>query len=223
MSAKDPTKHVMAFLREWARKLSQERLLVTLGAVLVLAGFVLIGIGSYQRSAAYRSRIVSLRMAEIGELSTQAAYFTNVQVISNSREIFGVTVPFTQSKYVYSYDGVIKAGVDFSRITWTPDDCRRTVTVSMPPAYVTDIDVDENSLEVYNEAQSIFTPLTLSDIQASRQQMEIEAREQAVANGLLEAATANARALIEAFLKSETEMQDYAFNWIITEEEVHAP
>ncbi len=37
-------------------------------------------------------------------------HYTNVQVIDKWQELWGMQVPFTQSKYVFSYDGVIKAG-----------------------------------------------------------------------------------------------------------------
>lgn len=223
MSAKETILRWLSAVQGLPRRLTRQKLILIAAAAVFLTGVVMLGAATYQRSAAYRSRIVDLRMEAIGELSTQAAYFTNVQVISNSREIFGVTVPFTQSKYIYSYDGVIRAGVDFAGIDYTIDARRRTVTVSVPPARITAVSVDENSLEVYNEAQSIFTPLTLGDMQASRQQMELEAREQAIGNGLLESAAENARLLIHAFLQSDPALQDYEFIWPEAAEEVTAP
>lgn len=196
------------FLKE-----KKNRMLVALGTTMILLGIVCIGIGSWQTFNANRSRTVNLRMEDIGELSTQAAYFTNVQVISNSRELFGVTIPFTQSKYVYSYDGVIKAGIDFTKLAYTIDSNEKTITVYLPEAYITGVSVDEDSLVIYDESKNIFTPLKLNDIQSSRKQMEVEAIDQATANGLLIEATDNAKILIKAFLLSNPDLSDHKIMW----------
>jgi len=196
------------FLKE-----KKNRMFVSIGAAMILLGIVCIGIGSWQTYNANRSRIVNLRMEDIGELSTQAAYFTNVQVISNSRELFGVTVPFTQSKYIYSYDGVIKAGIDFTKLDHNIDSIAKVITVYLPEAYITSVFVDEDSLVIYDESKNIFTPLKLDDIQSSRKQMEIEAVEQAIANGLLLEAAENAKILINAFLLSNPTLSDHTILW----------
>lgn len=59
-----------------------------------------------------------LGFEDIGELSTQSAYTTEVSLIKDFRTIFGLEIPFTQSKYIYSYDVQMKAGLDFSKIPW---------------------------------------------------------------------------------------------------------
>ena len=184
------------FLKE-----KKNRIFVVIGTAMILLGIVCIGIGSWQTYNANRSRIVNLRMEDIGELSTQAAYFTNVQVISNSRELFGVTVPFTQSKYIYSYDGVIKAGIDFAKLAYTIDSNAKAITVHLPEAHITSV------------SKNIFTPLKLNDIQSSRKQMEVEAIEQATANGLLVEASENAKILIKAFLLSNPDLSDHEIVW----------
>ena len=166
---------------------------------------------------AMKSRTINLRMENIGELNTQAAYYTNVQVIRNAREVFGVEVPFTQSHYIYSYDGVIKAGVDFSQITAVENALEKTITVTMPRAAITSNDVDENSLEIYDESRNLFTPLTLTDLQSSRVLMEQEAEKTAVQNGLLAAADSNARLLLENFLLTDPAHADYQILFVEVE------
>lgn len=196
-------------------KSSKHRLELYLGIACIVIGIVVFGVGSLKVRDANRSRIINLRMENIGELSTQAAYFTNVQVISKSREVFGTVVPFTQSKYIYSYDGVIKAGIDFTQIAYEINSYKKTITVKMPQAHVTSVEVDEDSLEIYDESKNIFTPLKLADIQESRQQMEAEAVRNAIGNGVLDSAIENAKTIIQAFLQSDQELIDYEFIWII--------
>ena len=76
------------------------------------------------------NKLTRLGFEDIGELATQAAYCTEVNVTEGARELFGLTIPFTQSKYVYSYDVVIKAGLDFGEIDWTVGE--DTITVRLP-------------------------------------------------------------------------------------------
>ena len=77
---------------------------VTITLVFALVLLSSLGVWSVKATSAVRSRTVDFGLRNIGQLATQVAYYTNVQVISSNREIFGVTVPFTQSNYIYSYN-----------------------------------------------------------------------------------------------------------------------
>ncbi|MBR5232363.1 MAG: DUF4230 domain-containing protein [Clostridia bacterium] len=185
----------------------------------IFAAFILLlvfVIGTHTASTR-KSRIIDLRMENIGELSTQAAYFSNVQVISDSRELWGLTIPFTQSKYIFSYDGVIKAGINFKDVAHFINHTDKTITITLPPTYITSVSVDEDSLEIYDESRNIFTPLKLEDIRESRLLMEAEAVEQSKNNGLLSEAANNAKVLIQAFIFSNEAFADYSIIWNETE------
>lgn len=194
----------------------QKRLSTTL-IVLLLAA--LIGGALYfsvrGNGKTYQSNTVQFGLRSIGELATQAGYFTNVQTITGSRDVFGVTVPFTQSKYVYSYDGIVKAGVHFERIEVSVDETKKTVTVSLPHAEILDVTVDENSLVVYDESKNIFSPLKLGDIQESMVAMKAEVQNKAVGNGILQNAETNAETLITGFLSGAYPPGEYTvlFSW----------
>ena len=80
------------------------------------------------------SKTTKLGFEDIGELATQEAHCTEVNVTDRAKKLFGVKVPFTQSKYIYSYDVVVKAGIDFNKIKWSVND--KTITVEMPEAKI---------------------------------------------------------------------------------------
>ena len=108
------------------------------------------------------SRTVAFGLRDIGELVTQAGYFTNVQKQNEDQKLFGMSVPFTTSQYIFSYDGVVKAGLDFSKIEVQIDDANKLATVKLPKIEIFDISIDNESLKIYDESQSIFTPLHIS-------------------------------------------------------------
>lgn len=182
--------------------------IVALAAVVVIGGFFIV---DSQFTAS--SRTTRFGLENIGELATQAGYFTNVQVLSDAQTLWGWQVPFTESKSIFSYDGVIKAGVDFEKISYQADEKNHVVTVKIPEVKILSVQVDENSIEIYDERQSIFTPFTVEDFGKSRIAMEEEIISQAKTNGLMEQAQNNAQMLLKGFLSAQFDPTVYEFKF----------
>lgn len=159
------------------------------------------------------SRTTNFGLENIGELATQAGFFTNVQVIEDDVDVFGVHVPLTTSKYVFSYDGTVKAGINFEDVRYSVNELCKKVKITLPEIRIFSVDVDENSLEIYDERQSIFTPLSIEDVQASRIALEEEVRNQAIANDILKEAENNAKLLIQGFLSASFDPEVYTFEF----------
>ena len=162
-----------------------------------------------------KSETVQFALKDIGELATQAGFYTNVQMIKGSRQLFNIDIPFTENKYIFGYDGVIKAGLDFGDIDMDVHEEARIITVKLPSVKILSNDIDHNSLEVYDEVKNIFNPLKLSDVNLSLVEMEKQAEETAIANGLFENARANAEVLIRGFLSGAFDLGVYSlkFEW----------
>lgn len=184
--------------------------IVLIVVCVALISSISIGISSVVTA---KSRMVNFGLKDIGELATQAGHFTNVQVISGSRKIWGADIPLTQSKYIFSYDGVIKAGIDFEQIEVNVDDAARVITVKLPEIKILSSEVDPKSLQIYDETKSIFTPLSLSSVNMSLIEMDEEVREKAIGNGILENARTNAEALITGFLAGTFDLQKYSIQF----------
>ena len=168
------------------------------------------GVGSVSSSENQTTR---LGFEDMGELATQTAYCTQVSVTEASRELFGVTIPFTQSKYIYSYDVIIKAGFDFQEITYTVDQEAKTITVQLPQAKILSSEVDMDSFQVYHEAESIFRPITLEENNQALAALKQAAEENAVANGLLEQARANAETILNGFFGQAYDLDEYEIRY----------
>lgn len=200
--------HVGRSLAAWLCKAGKTQIiLLALAALLLVVGPI--AVLKIRSVSVLKSRTTNFGLKNIGELATQAGYFTNVQVISDSRELFGVTLPFTQSKYIYSYDGVIKAGVDFANIVVEPDEAAHTVTVTLPDIKILSIEVDQDSFQIYDESKSIFTPLELEKINQSFVKLKEEVQKTALANGLMESARANTETLVRGFLAGAFDLSIY--------------
>lgn len=156
-----------------------------------------------------KTRMTSFGLKDVGELATQSGYFTVVNVIDDSVELWGWTLPFTKSKYIFSYDGTVKAGLDFSQLEYKVNELTKEIEVVLPEVKILSVELQEDSLEIYDESRNVFTPLGLSDIQEARLRMVDEIQNRALENGLLEQATINAEKLISGFLSGQYDLNEY--------------
>ena len=159
------------------------------------------------------AKTTKIGFEDIGELDTQVAYCTVVDVIDDPREIFGVEVPFTKSKYIYSYDVVVKAGLDFEKMDWKETGGK--IKVKMPEVNVTDSYIDEKSGRIYHEEESIFSPITLEEQMLARAELVETGVNDAIANGLFDKAKENAEKMLASFFKQHDEYKDkeIVFEW----------
>lgn len=149
------------------------------------------------------SEMIAEELQAIGELATYEYLFTEVVSSSNTKTINGkFNSPFTTTSYVFSYDGVIKAGIDFTEIVVEKNDNAKRITVYLPNAEILSCDLDMDSFKIYDEKTSVFNKLTLSDVNASLVELEDSATEKALSRDILKKATDNAEKMIAQFLRS---------------------
>ena len=158
------------------------------------------------------SKTTKIGFEDIGELATQSAYCTEVNVMDASRELWGVTIPFTQSKYIYSYNIVIKAGFDFEEIEWDIKDT--TIKVKLPETRILSSEIDRDSFKVYHEDESIFRQISLEENNEALNEMVSRAEEDVIANGLFDNACDNAKTLIKGFFSQVYDMNEYEIVFI---------
>ena len=182
-------------------------------AIILICITIIAGMLVQNRKNKVESRTVAFGLRDIGERVTQAGYFTNVQKNNKDQKLFGVSVPFTTSQYIYSYDGIVKAGLDFSELEIQVDDANKIVTVTIPEVKIFDISIDNDSLKIYDESQSIFTPLHITDLNDAQKQLKEEVRQTAIDNGILEGAARNAKVLISSFLSGTLELKNYTIEF----------
>ena len=181
------------------------------GIILIIAVVCAIGFG-VKNYIVSDSKTTKIGFEDIGELATQTAYCTEVNVTDASRELFGMKIPFTQSKYIYSYDIEIKAGFDFTEIEW--DVNGSTIEVRLPEAKILSSEVDQDSLEVYHEDESIFRQISLEENNEAVAKLRETAVNDAIENGLLENARENAESILTSFFAEVYDMDEYKIVFI---------
>ena len=175
------------------------------GILIVL--IIVAGIIGLRKTIFSDSQTTKIGFEDIGELATQSAYCTQVNVTDSSRELFGAKIPFTQSKYIYSYDVVVKAGFDFEEIEWSKND--KTIEVKLPEAKILSSEIDLDSFKVYHEQESIYNQIALEENNEALAKLKETAEKDAIENGLLENARSNAETILTRFFGNEYDLDKY--------------
>lgn len=185
------------------KRFFMSKLMAGIIIVLVIAG-ILIGL---QKSVFFSNKTTKIGFEDIGELATQSAYCTEVNVTDASRKLFGFNIPFTQSKYIYSYDIVIKAGFNFEEIEWDIDET--TIKVKLPEVQVLSNDINMDSFKLYHEDESIFKQITMTENNDAIKTMKEKAEKNAITNGLLDNARSNAETILTGFFANAYDLEEY--------------
>lgn len=191
----------------WLAKMLVPKVILGCIVLALLAAAVL----SFKDNFTIRNKTTKVGFENIGELATQEYRGTQVNVTTASREMFGVEIPFTQSKYIYSYDVIIKAGYDFSAITWELTD--KTITVTLPEAKILESYVDPDSFELYLESESIFRPITMEENNQALSELQKGAETTAVEKGLMDNARKNAETILTAFFAQAYDLSEYTLTF----------
>lgn len=172
--------------------------------VIVLCG-LMIGAGYLAGRSSSNERqdlsavVVQNQISEIAELATVTYSYTELGQYESSKEFYGTKVPFTTNKFILTYDGVIKAGVDVGKAQI--EEKGGTITVRLPQAQVISHEIDENSVKVFDEKTSIFNQFTVEDYTAFYADQKKSVEEKAISKGLLTEARSQAVKEVTAALE----------------------
>ena len=158
----------------------------------------------------FQTKTTKLGLEDVGELVTQTAYLTVVEDTNEHKEFFNLfKIPFTESRQIFSYDIEVDASLDFSKITYNVNNSNKEINIKLPHCDIYKSTLNEESLKVYLDSNSIFSRIDLKEHNDALQKMKEQGIEDAKANGILDAADANAKKLIESFIKKNDAYKDY--------------
>lgn len=160
------------------------------------------------------SQILRDGVREVGVLETEEYYFTEVVSFSSIKKLWKIDLGITESSYLASYDGVVRAGVDLSGAEVVKDDDLKRITVTLPAAEIQGVDIDPESFQLYSEKAGLGNHISAEDFNNSLVELETTAREKAVARGLLERADGNARVLIRNLIGALVDLNAYSLEFV---------
>jgi len=164
------------------------------------------------REGEVTSTTIGASLGDIAELSVEEYVFSDVgKFDQEGLEVLGVRVPFTGRNFLVTYDGRVTAGIkDASLIDVHLAD--NAIEISLPNVEVLESHIDADSVKVYDQTMNPINQLRVEDVTGFIADREADAREKAIASGLLDRAGQHAEELARAHvtaLVAGTDMEDY--------------
>lgn len=170
------------------------------------AGAVLLLLLAFWLGALWRGReqqpvitsdLLGQQLQTVQELVSVEYHYTNMGKFENQVDFYGWKVPFTTKRFLVSYDGLIKAGVDLSGATVEVDEVQKSVTITLPESRILSHEIPEDSIQVFDETRNIFNPITIEDYTGFTRDQKAEVEQRAIDEGLLTGASEKAREAVE--------------------------
>ena len=154
--------------------------------------------------------IIEDGLKDMGFLITQEYYFTQVEEYSKSKKIAFWT---SKSSFTYSYDGVVEAGVDFSKIKVSVNEKTKTISIAIPDSEIHTVTVDENSFKEYDLDTKFWNPLKPKDFNNAQKEFKESAKANAINKGVLERADTQAETIIKNFVAQLIDVNEYTIEF----------
>ena len=168
-------------------------LCIALGCACFIGGRLSAGSGS--ETPRLDAVVLETQIRDISELASVTYTYTNMAQFESSNDFYGVKIPFTTKSFILTYDGTVKAGVDLDGAEVSVSGT--TVTITLPEAEILSHEIDEDSMEVFDEKTSIFNPFTVEDFTSFQSDQKAAMEEKALSRGLLAEARAKAVSSVE--------------------------
>lgn len=166
-----------------------------------------------ETKTAITAEVVEGQLRDVGELASEEYAYREVATFDSTKsvQIFGheLSLPLTQSRFIYSYEGTIRAGIDFAQIDAEVDESTKQIRVILPASRILSSELDETSFELYDEQNNIFNPFSVKDVNETNRALKENAERRALDGGLLERADANARTMVRSLLQNAWDLGEY--------------
>lgn len=144
------------------------------------------------------STVIMERVERLWEMSSNKYFYSNVLAFKDNLRIKDFQVPFTEKSYLIKYDGYLKAGINAEDMEILFNE-GKTIKIKLKNSKILDHVIDEKSVYVYDEKNSIFNNLSIKDIfnQLSEEKVNIESK--LVEKGFLIDTNNNIKIFLEEF------------------------
>ncbi len=152
------------------------------------------------------AQVVEDELKNISKLITEEYYFTQVETYEKETTIGPLA---SKARIIYSYEGLVTAGIDCENITVSQDDDQKVLTVTIPKATIQYVDIDFDSFKLFEEKQGFWSKIKLGDVNKSLAEFKASATQSAKDKGILEKADQNAELILTQALMTIQTTNEY--------------
>jgi hypothetical protein len=190
------------------------RMAVYISLGFVLAAFVMqkgCAVPLVEEKTAVSDTVIKNQLSACSKLVSTTYNYTKVGEYENSLQINGWTIPLTSKTFLLTYDGQMLLGTDLSEAIVHADDS--AITVILAPMEILSNTLDESSVEVWNEQNNLFNPISISDYTLFAAQEKEKAAQEVQSKAIWTAAEDNALEAVKQLLKTVYPEQTVTVSW----------
>lgn len=186
-----------------------------LAIALIVLGAFFFGAKSnlFKSETKVSSDLIKNQILSVKELTTLKYKYTNVGTFENQQEFYGVKLPFTQKKFIISYDGEVNAGINLEKAQISLDESEKKINIQIPHAIILNHVIDENSLTIFDEKNSLFNQLEIKDFSDFRKDEMAKVEKDLEEKGFLADADEKTKEAITEILKINPLLEDYTIEF----------
>lgn len=178
-------------------------------AILLLVGIFALGI-KFSNSFSNREIVLDFGFKNVGQLVTQEWYGRILEDSKKDRKLFNsISIPFTESRLIFSLDVEVLAGLDFNEIETEILNDEKTVKVKLPHAQVYKSYEVSNSFEVYLDDESWFSNINAEEQQSLKTKIVEKGKQTAIDTQILTKADDNAKIIIKNMINNIEQTKDF--------------
>lgn len=181
------------------KKLVQKIAVVLVAAAVCFGGGMWVA-GRPSSAPKITDDLISTRIEEINELAVTEYRYTKVGKYENRLDFYGWEVPLTLKRFIISYDGTIKAGIDLGKAEVKVKG--NAIDIMLPKAEILSHDIDLESITVFDETKNIFNPIQITDYVDFSKDQKTVAEKEAISKGLLNEAQDRACDVVKQWVVS---------------------
>jgi hypothetical protein len=167
--------------------------------VLLLNSVGIINLNLGRKSETNVSGVLT-EIKQISQLDTVEMYFNEILDYSESMNINGIEIPFTEKKFIFVVKARVQSGIDLSTIT--EDDIQiidQKIILTLNKAKITSKEILE--YDAYSESDGLFNKVSNEDTLKTLNDFRVRLEKQALDSGILSKAEDNAKIVLESFLR----------------------
>lgn len=186
-----------------------------LALIVIIFGSYFIGMkgGLLKTETKVSSDIIKNQILSVEELTTLKYKYTNVGSFENQQEFYGMKLPFTQKKFIISYDGEVNAGINLEEAKVSLNEADKKINIQIPHAVILNHVIDEDSLTIFDEKNSIFNQLEVKDFSDFRKDEMKKIEKELEEKGFLQEADEKTKEAIVEILKINPLLEAYTIEF----------
>lgn len=126
------------------------------------------------------------RIVSQNEMVSVSQDYSIVEVVEDTNEILGFSIPGTKNSFWFRYVGTLKAGANLETAKMTVSG--RTITISLRQPYIISNTPDSEETGVLEERNNILNPIHVEDVDAFMAECRERSQAEAIEGGLLDRA-----------------------------------